>query len=455
VVAAVLAVGLTVSVAAPGSAGAGRGTEVFGSAAGSAKVALTLPPGFTDTKVFDHLHTPTVIQFAPDGRVFVGEKVGTIQVFPSISDNTATLVKDLSSEVYAAPDSDRGLLGLALDPNFATNGYVYVLYTLDAPIGETPPVYNDFCDDSLGGACVVGARLARFQVFADNTSGPEEVLLEGWCQQFPSHSIGALAFGPDGALYVGGGDGASYEFADYGQVGNPCGDPLKQGGALRSQDLLTTREPTGFDGTILRVDPATGAAMPDNPLIGGDPSDDRIIADGMRNPYRFTVKPGTDRIIVGDVGWNRWEEIDRIGSAGDSVVENFGWPCREGSFRVPEYAQLKLRICKTLYADKSLTTKPVLALSHTASACEGSNVMSGITFYSGGSYPAQYTGALFFADIVRGCIWTMLPKVNGDPDPSTFANFASGIQAVDLKIGPGGDIYYPTLFGEIHRISFS
>jgi glucose/arabinose dehydrogenase len=446
---------LTVGVAAPGSAGAGQRSEVFGAAGRGAKVALTLRPGFTDTKVFDHLHTPVVIQFAPDGRVFVGEQAGKVQVFPSISDNTATLVKDLSSEVYAASDSDRGLLGLVLDPDFATNGYVYVLYTLDAPIGETPPVYNDSCPDSLGVGCVVGARLSRFQVFEDNTSGPEQVLIEGWCQQFPSHSIGALAFGPDGALYVGGGDGAGYLFTDYGQVGNPCADPVNQGGALRSQDRLSPKDPSGLNGTILRVDPSTGAAMPDNPLIGGDPSDDRIIADGMRNPYRFTVKPGSDRIIVGDVGWNRWEEIDRIGSAGDSVVEDFGWPCREGNFKTPEYAQLKLRICETLYAGKTSTTKPVIALSHTASACAGSNVMSGITFYSGGSYPAQYVGALFFADISRGCIWTMRPTADGDPNASTFANFASGIQAVDLEIGPGGDIYYPTLFGEIHRISFS
>jgi glucose/arabinose dehydrogenase len=99
------------------------------------------------------------------------------------------------------------------------------------------------------------------------------VLIEDWCQQYPSHSIGSLAFGSDGALYVSGGEGASVSFADYGQAGNPvinpCGDPpggeggvqtppTAEGGALRSQDLLTSSDPAGLSGTVLRVDPAAG-----------------------------------------------------------------------------------------------------------------------------------------------------------------------------------------------------
>src|SRR5688500_15965092 len=119
-------------------------------------------------------------------------------------------------------------------------------------------------------------------------TGPEQVLIEDWCQQYGSHSVGDLAFGADGALYVSGGEGASFTFADYGQGGgspgsptpkNPCGDPpggvgatltppTAEGGALRSQDLRTIGDPVSLDGTILRVDPDTGAAMPGNPLIG-------------------------------------------------------------------------------------------------------------------------------------------------------------------------------------------
>ena len=113
-------------------------------------------------------------------------------------------------------------------------------------------------------------------------TGTEQVLVEDWCQQYPSHSIGTVEFGRDGALYASGGDGASFNFVDYGQDGsplNPCGDPpggvgatltppTAEGGALRSQDLRTTGDPVTLDGTIIRVDPATGAGLPNNPLAG-------------------------------------------------------------------------------------------------------------------------------------------------------------------------------------------
>jgi glucose/arabinose dehydrogenase len=116
-------------------------------------------------------------------------------------------------------------------------------------------------------------------------TGNEKVLIEDWCQQYPSHAVGGLAFGPDGALYVSGGEGANFNAVDYGQSGgtsgsptpkNPCGDPpgpagttltspTAEGGALRSQDLRTGGDPVALSGLILRVDLATGSALPDNP----------------------------------------------------------------------------------------------------------------------------------------------------------------------------------------------
>ena len=125
------------------------------------------------------------------------------------------------------------------------------------------------------------------------------MLIEDFCQQYPSHSIGSLAFGADGALYVSAGDGASFNFADYGQDGsplNPCGDPpagaggtmtppTAEGGALRSQDIRTTADPTGLDGAILRVNPDTGAAMPDNPNAASpDPNARRIVGSRPAQP---------------------------------------------------------------------------------------------------------------------------------------------------------------------------
>jgi glucose/arabinose dehydrogenase len=419
-----------------------------------AKARPALPPGFHDEAVITGVPEATVVQFAADGRVYIGAKDGRIYEFDSIDDPSALLVKNLATDVYDY--GDRGLLGMVLDPNF-TNGnpYVYVLYTLDAPIGGTPPVYDDGCPDE-GQGCMAGARVSRFKLNQDGTGRAEQVLIEDWCQQFNSHSIGTLAFGPDGALYMGGGDGASYIYADHGQTGNPCGDPSLEGGALRSQDDRTHHDQTGMNGSILRVDPATGNPLPDNPLVGnGDPTDDRIIAYGMRNPYRFVVKPGTDTIFVGDVGWNSWEEIDRIGSAGDGKVENFGWPCYEGDGIQPDYQAQDLPICNKLYAKPRLVTKPVLPIAHIG-GCTGSFVLSGVEFYQGGSYPAKYDGALFVADVYDQCIWTLKPKANGDPRPGSFSVFSMGPAPVDLKVGPGGDIYYVDWFlGQLHRVSYS
>jgi glucose/arabinose dehydrogenase len=442
----------SVSLLAP-SGGAGASTSRLGEDLRPPvdRTEPSIPPGFADDVAISGLNGPTVMQFAPDGRVFVGEKRGVILEYDSPSDPSPTTVADLSTNVYDY--SDRGLLGLALDPNFATSPYVYVLYTLDAPIGQQPPVYGDACGGSY---CVAGARTSRILVDANNHGGPEQVLIEGWCQQYDSHSIGTLAFGPEGALYVGGGDGASYLEVDYGQNGNPCGDPVNEGGAMRSQDLARRTDPTGLNGAILRVDPSTGAAWPDNPLIGGDPSDDRIIAFGLRNPYRFAVKPGSDRIWLGDVGWNEWEEINGIQSAGDAKVENFGWPCFEGRFHQSGYDGANLPICENLYAHQSRVTRPTFAMSHGSGSCNGSNVYSAIGFYTGATFPAEYEGAFFFADVVRGCLWTMFAKPNGDPNPSTLFTFASGTYLVDVKTGTNGNLYYVDLYGgSIHEVSYT
>jgi glucose/arabinose dehydrogenase len=303
----------------------------------------------------------------------------------------------------------------------------------------------------------------------------ERVLIEGWCQQYTSHSIGMIGFGPDGALYATGGDGASFVFADYGQGGdpaNPCGDPggssptppTAEGGALRSQDLRTAGDPTGLGGTFIRVDAMTGAALPDNPLYGGAVADDdRIVASGMRNPFRFAARPGTDQIFIGDVGWTLWEEIDRLNDVNDGVVENFGWPCYEGSRKQPDYDATNLDICEALYGEPGAVTAPLFAYHHerqvvTGENCPvGSSVISAITFYAGGAYPDEYDGALFFGDHSRNCLWVMFPGLNGEPDPATRATFLDGASyPVDLKIGPDGDLFYVDYDeGQVRRISYT
>ena len=440
------------------------------------------PEGFQVVTVFSGLTNPTTIEFAADGRIFVAEKSGLIKVFDDLEDTTPTTFADLRTNVHNF--WDRGLLGMALHPDFPATPNVYVLYAHDAVIGGTAPRWgtvggtSDPCPTPPGATsdgCVVSGRLSKLVASGNTMVGPEQVLIEDWCQQYPSHSTGALEFGADGALYVSGGDGASFTFADFGQDGsplNPCGDPpgaagstltppTAEGGALRSQDLRTPTDPTNLDGAILRVDPDTGAGLPDNPLASSpDANARRIIAYGLRNPFRFGIRPGTNEVWAGDVGWNVWEEINKITNPTDATVENFGWPCYEGTPRQGGYDGLNLNICENLYAQAGGVTEPFFAYNHSdkvvpGETCPvGGSSVAGVAFYDGGSYPEEYDGAMFFADYSRSCIWVMFEN-NGQPDPATrqtFVDDATGV--VDIEIGPGGDLYYVNLNGSVNRIGF-
>ena len=436
----------------------------------SASAAETLPAKFQDTTVLSGLMHPTVVRFSPDGRVFVAQKNGQILVYDSLADPTPTVFADLRTEV----DDywDRGLLGLALDPGFPQRPYVYALLTYDAPIGGTAPVFNDACSDPNGAGCVVSGRLVRLTASGDKSISEQTLISNQWCQQFPSHSIGTLEFGPDGDLYVSAGDGASFNYADYGQTGNPCGDPpgavgadltapAAQGGALRSQSVRRpSGQPTVLNGAVLRVDPATGDAAAGNPLPG-DANRQRIVAYGLRNPFRFTFRPGTDELWIGDVGWNTWEEVDRAPTP-TTTVENFGWPCYEGAGPQSGYQNLNLDSCSTLTG--SSVTAPYYTYKHgqvlfTGDTCPAGNgsSISGLAFYPGGSYPHSYDGGLFFADYSRKCVYFMPKGANGLPDPSKVQSFITGAPGpVDLRIGPDGDLYYPGYDdGTIHRITYA
>jgi glucose/arabinose dehydrogenase len=444
-----------------------------------------LPPGFQLTTAFSGLTQPVAVQFASDGRVFVAEKSGLIKVFASIDSTTPTVFADLRTEVYSG--GGHGLLGMTLDPNFPDTPYIYVLYTLDAPLGGTPPVWNDKCPNPPGAeinGCVVSGRLSRLQADGDVMTGSEQVLISDWCQQFSSHAIGSLLFGADGALYASAGDGATYASVDYGQLGqpatNPCGDPpvpvggaqtapTAEGGALRAQSLLRpSTDPVTLDGSVIRVDPATGDALPDNPNAGSsDPNAARIVATGLRNPFRMTLRPGTNELWIADVGWNTWEEIDRVIDPTAAPVDNFGWPCYEGDAQQPDYQALNLDICNTLYASGA-ALGPYYEYQHGVSVVPGDRCVTspssitGVAFEpaAGGSYPEQYNGALFFADSSRDCIWVMLAGSDGLPDPTTVESFVTGTQGVgspvDLITGPNGDLFYADIAGgAIMRVTYS
>jgi glucose/arabinose dehydrogenase len=428
--------------------------------------ALTVA-GFEDVPVITGLTQPSNVEFAPDGKVFVAQRNGRIYVYDSVDDTTPTLFADLSVEVYDF--WDRGLLGLAIDPAYPAVPFVYVLYTLDAASpGGMVPRWNDTCPTPPGATddgCLAYGRLSRLEHLADAnaTAASETVLIEGFGQQYPSHSIGSLAFGADGALYASSGDGASFNFADWGQDGtpvNPLADPpggtltppTSRGGALRAQSVRRPAgEPVLLNGAILRVDKMTGAALPTNPLAGhADANARRIIAYGLRNPFRFTVHPTTGDLWVGDVGWGTWEEIDRVIPGG--AVQNLGWPCYEGAPRQSGYDGANLTLCEDLYATTQAVA-PHYAYNHSAKVVTGetcptgSSSISGLAVYNGGTYPGDYAGALFFADYSRDCIWVMRATA-GVPDPTRISTFVSAAaNPVDLQIGPGGDMFYVDIGG--------
>src|SRR5437016_6206637 len=242
--------------------------------------AATLPPGFSESVVASGISSPTAMEFAPDGRLFVCQQNGQLRVIK----NDVLLAAPF---LTVTPDSngERGLLGVAFDPNFASNQRVYIYYTVPG----SPP-HN---------------RVSRFTASGDAAvSGSETVILElNNLSSANNHNGGAIHFGLDGKLYVAAGDNAN---------------------SANSQTLGTLL------GKILRLN-ADGSIPADNPFYNVATGVNRVIwALGLRNPFTFAIQPGTGRIFINDVGENTWEEIDD-GVAG----ANYGWPSCEGACGTP------------------------------------------------------------------------------------------------------------------------
>jgi glucose/arabinose dehydrogenase len=466
-------------------------------------------PHFTETTVFPNLTMPTTVRFASDGRAFVAEKRGIIKAYDSVNDSSPTQVLDIRHDVHDF--WDRGLLSIALDPDFLNGSpFIYLYYVYDAPMGQTAPTWppsqsgpawSNSCPNPPGSTtdgCVVRSKLDRYTINLSNnvadTDTRKNLIGDAgngeWCQQFPSHAGGALAFGPDGQLYVTGGDGASFGGMDWGQLGghagsptpvNPCNDPFSggqtsaEGGMLRSQDIRTSGDPVGLDGTVIRINPNNGNPSSGNPLEGNASANaERIVAHGFRNPFRMAFRPGHNDLYVGDVGNSTWEEVNRItvpANATPTTLPNFGWPCYEGTPRQSAFDAVNTDMCEDLYAQSGAVTAPLYAYTHVSSlspkgpcfpgAAEQTSSISGLAFYTGATgssvdYPNRFNGALFFVDYSRNCLAAMLPQGNGIPDPGNVEQVASGIgHPVDLTRGPGGDLYYVNHEGgEVVRIKY-
>ena len=239
--------------------------------------AATLPAGFSETRVATGLASPTAMAIAPDGRVFVAEKGGTLRV---VKNNALLAQPFLTLSVNTA--SERGLLGVAFDPDFRSNRFVYVYYTT-----ATAPIHN---------------RVSRFTASSTNPdvaqAGSELPILDLPTLSASVHNGGAIHFGTDGKLYVA-----------VGENGTPA-----------NAQSLNTRL-----GKLLRIN-ANGSIPTDNPFYTQTTGVNRAIwAWGLRNPFTFAVDPAFGRIHINDVGQETWEEVN-LGARG----ANYGWPQTEG-----------------------------------------------------------------------------------------------------------------------------
>jgi glucose/arabinose dehydrogenase len=248
----------------------------------AASHAATLPDGFTETRVATGLASPTAMAIAPDGRLFVCLQGGQLRVIKN-----GTLLPAPFLSVTVNSSGERGLLGVAFDPQFASNGFVYVYYT-----ATSPAIHN---------------RVSRFTANGDVAlAGSELVLFElNNLSSATNHNGGAMHFGPDGKLYVAVGENAT---------------------SSNSQTL------SNLLGKVLRLNP-DGSIPDDNPFLGTATGQNRAIwAIGLRNPFTFAFQPGSGRMFINDVGQSSTEEIND-GIAGS----NYGWPASEGPTSNPAH----------------------------------------------------------------------------------------------------------------------
>jgi len=412
---------------------------------------LSVPAGFEAVVMSPALDSPTAMAFAPDGRIFIAQKNGIVRVVQDGNLLPEPFI-DLTQEVGDA--GDRGLLGIALSPDFATNRQVYLLYTVDPSYGA--PDESGF-EASYGRLTRYTGTIASNGSVA-NTTLRAVVLGQTSATGIPicwsSHTIGALRWGLDGSLLVSAGDGARFEGMDAGDQTPDCLSYLPAGhdvGAFRAQLL---NSPTG---KILRINPVDGRGLPDNPYFDeGNPDlvRSKVWVNGLRNPFRFTVRPNTPApgaVFVGDVGWNTHEELSYAPKGA-----NMGWPCYEAFSDSPMYpfANPPAGGCSTIEApgNPGPLTFPLMSTHHSNPASSvppgslGQAIVCGV-FSPNNNYPQPFRRGLFIADFSQGCINVL--QVDDDQNFIALHDFATGANGpTDFAVDPlTGDVCVLELMG--------
>jgi len=383
----------TITPPAPPTVAPATQTEAPPPAPDTAIAPATEPPivnagGFPDATAYEWqlltsgLNRPVDIQPANDGsgRLFIIEKAGYIRVYENGQLLDAPFL-DITDRVSTS-GNEMGLLGLAFSPDYEQNGFFYVNYTGND--GNT--------------------RISRFHASGNSADNNSESVLLVIKQPYKNHNGGALAFGPDGYLYAGLGDGGS------------AGDPNKNG-----------QNTTVLLGKILRLDVSNG----DKYSIPSDnPFGNEVWAYGLRNPWRISFDRATGDLWIGDVGQDKWEEIDYL-SAGSQGGANFGWSIMEGNHNYDGEPQSGMLL-------------PVAEYSHAEGGCSvtGGYVYRGIM--------PEWDGIYLYGDYCSGKVWALILS---DGQWQSQVMFETGVTITSFGQDESGEIYLASDNGNIYHLT--
>ena len=396
-------------------------------------LAQVVPGGFViQTVVGEPLGTnPVAFAFLPDGRILIAEKdLGTVRLAPAPGGLPVA-----ASIIHTIPDvnasgTERGLLGVAVDPGWPARPYVYFYLT------HTGNVIHIVMYTASGEL----SNPASTAILLDSPY----VLLDDIPDLFSNHNGGTLRFGPDGYLYASVGDDSR---------------------GCDAQDRTILR------GKLLRLDvsqmPGTGSGPPpksalapsSNPFPGPDPAERLVYAYGLRNPYRFTIDPWSNDVFIGDVGLQTWEEMNEL-EYPIGAGSNFGWPEFEGPLQDPDPGASD---CSTGPFTSPIDVYPNPPGGQVAAVVAGPlyrpNPNSSLSF------PRAYNGDLFLCEFYAKWIrrlertpsgWAVADSVPGQPSATNWASNLGNV--ADLQTGPDGALYLMVMFNAgnlprgLHRI---
>lgn len=385
-----------------------------------------VPAGFEDRSV-TNVSSPIAMDFTPDGRMLIATKPGVLRVYKDGSTGTTSAL-DISARICS--NSERGMLGVAVDPEFSVNHYVYLYYT--HKVGAT-------CDGPRDDV----NRVSRFTMNGDTVvASSEKILINNMPSTNGNHNGGDIHFGKDGFLYASGGDGG----CDYATPAN-CqnnNDSSRDTNILLGKILRVTR-----DGGIPATNPYQGTNSARCNVAGRTTAGkfcQETYAQGLRNPFRMAFDPddANTSFRINDVGGGTWEEIDQ-GKAG----ADYGWNICEGLH--DNLSRPGSQNCSA-----ASLTPPIHEYNHNT----GCSSITGAAYVPDAApWPSAYGQDYLFGDFVCGKIFRLTPKAGGGYSSTTFGSGLGGGGPIAMTFGPsatGEALYYATFAGggQIRKISY-